>query len=106
MAKLGGVGYHVAHEIGERIDLEVRCAVLGHTQRGGTQLAFDRVLGTRLGTDAVQAAADKKFGNMVALLGREIILVPLKSLAGIVRQVPLNSQLIRTAESIGVCLGH
>ena len=105
-AKLGGVGYHVAHEIGERINHEVRCTVLGHTQRGGTPLAFDRILGTRLGTDAVQAAADKKFGNMVALLGREIILVPLKSLAGITRRVPLDSQLIRTAESIGVCLGR
>ncbi|MBN4077778.1 ATP-dependent 6-phosphofructokinase [Nitrospina gracilis] len=104
--QLGGVGYYVAREIGERIDLEVRCTVLGHTQRGGTPLAFDRVLGTRLGTEAVQAAAEEKFGNMVALQGREIILVPLKSLAGIVRQVPLDSQLIRTAESIGVCLGR
>lgn len=106
VAQLGGVGYHVAREIGERIDLEVRCTVLGHTQRGGTPLAFDRVLGTRLGTEAVQAAAEEKFGNMVALQGREIILVPLKSLAGIVRQVPLDSQLIRTAESIGVSLGR
>jgi ATP-dependent phosphofructokinase / diphosphate-dependent phosphofructokinase len=106
VAKLGGVCYHVAHEIGERIDLEFRCTVLGHTQRGATQLAFDRVLRTRLGKDALQAAADKKFDNMVALQGRKIILAPLKSLAGIVRQVPLDSQLIRTAESIGVCLGR
>ncbi len=106
VAQLGGVGYYVANEIGKRIDLEVRCTVLGHTQRGGTPLAFDRVLGTRLGTEAVQAAADKKFGNMVALQGREIIPVPLKSLAGIVRQVPLDSQLIGTAESIGICLGR
>ena len=105
-AQLGGVGYYVAREIGERIDLEVRCTVLGHTQRGGTPLAFDRVLGTRLGTEAVQAAAEEKFGNMVALQGRKIILVPLKSLARIVRQVPIDSQLIRTAESIGVCLGR
>ncbi|MBC8283800.1 MAG: ATP-dependent 6-phosphofructokinase [Nitrospinae bacterium] len=104
--QLGGVGYHVAREIGEQIDLEVRCTVLGHTQRGGTPLAFDRVLGTRLGTEAVQAAAEGKFGNMVALQAREIVLVPLKTLAGIVRQIPVDSQLIRTAESIGVCLGR
>ena len=106
VAQLGGVGYHVAREIGEKIDLEVRCTVLGHTQRGGTPLAFDRVLGTRLGTEAVQAASEGKFGTMVALQAREIVLVPLKSLAGIVRQVPIDSQLIRTAESIGVCLGR
>ena len=106
IAQLGGVSYYVARQIGERSDMEVRYTVLGHTQRGGTPLAFDRVLGTRLGTEAVQAAAKEKFGNMVALQGREIILVPLKSLAGIVRQVPLDSQLIRTAESIGVCMGR
>jgi ATP-dependent phosphofructokinase / diphosphate-dependent phosphofructokinase len=97
---------HVAYKIGERIDLEVRCTVLGYTQRGGTPLAFARVLGTRLAADAVKAAANKKFGNMVALQGREIILAPLKSLAGIVRQVPLDSQSNRTTESIGVCLGR
>ena len=62
---------------------------------------FGNPAGDRSGT----SAAEEKFGNMVALQGREIILVPLKSLAGIVRQVPLDSQLIRTAESIGVCLG-
>ena len=43
---------------------------------------------------------------MLALQGREIILVPLKCLEGIARQVPLDSQLIRSAESIGVCLGR
>jgi len=106
MAQLGGVGDYIAREISGHIDLEVRCTVLGHTQRGGTPLAFDRVLGTRLGTEAVQAAAEKKFGNMVALQAREVVLVPLKNLAGIVRQVPVDSQLIRSAESIGVCLGR
>ncbi len=104
--QLGGVGYHVAREISAKIDLEVRCTVLGHTQRGGTPLAFDRVLGTRLGTEAVLAASEGKLGNMVALQAREIVLVPLKTLAGIVRQIPADSQLFRTAESIGVCLGR
>ena len=100
------MGYHVAREISAQIDLEVRCTVLGHTQRGGTPLAFDRVLGTRLGTEAVRAASEGKLGNMVALQAREIILVPLKDLEGIARQIPVDSRLIRTAESIGVCLGR
>ncbi|MEK9629765.1 MAG: ATP-dependent 6-phosphofructokinase [Nitrospinota bacterium] len=106
VAQLGGVGDHLAREIGKHIDLEVRCTVLGHTQRGGTPLAFDRVLGTRLGEEAVRSAAEGHFGTMVALQGREIVRVPLKTLAGIVRQVPADSQLIRTAESIGICLGR
>lgn len=106
VAQLGGVGDFIAREISGHIDLEVRCTVLGHTQRGGTPLAFDRILGTRLGTQAVQAAAEGKFGTMVALQARDIILVPLNSLAGIVPQVPTDSQLIQTAESIGICLGR
>ena len=57
-------------------------------------------------TTATPKPRRKRVGNMVALQGRDIILAPLKSLAGIVRQVPLDSQLIRTAESIGVCLGR
>ena len=55
---------------------------------------------------AVEAAAEGKFGNMVALQAHDIVLVPLKSLAGIVRQVPSDSQLIHTAESIGISLGR
>ena len=106
VAQLGGVGNFMAKQLSDRIDLEVRCTVLGHTQRGGTPLSFDRVLGTRLGIQAVEAAAEGKFGNMVALQARDIVLVPLKSLAGIVRQVPSDSQLIHTAESIGISLGR
>jgi phosphofructokinase-like protein len=106
VAQLGGVGNYLAKNLSDRIDLEVRCTVLGHTQRGGTPLAFDRVLGTRLGTQAVDAAAEGKFGTMVALKSQDIILTPLESLAGIVRQVPNDSQMVRTAESIGICLGR
>ena len=104
--QLGGIGFHLANEIKERIDLEVRCTVLGHIQRGGTPTAFDRVLGTRLGSYAVQAAAEGKFGTMVALRTPNITLVPLHELAGVVRRVPVDSQLIKCAESIGINMGR
>jgi 6-phosphofructokinase 1 len=51
--------------------------ILGHVQRGGTPLAFDRVLGTRFGVAAMAAAADGDFGQMVALRGTGIERVPL-----------------------------
>ena len=104
--QLGGIGYHLANEIKERIELEVRCTVLGHVQRGGSPTAFDRVLGTRLGSYAVHAAAAGKFGNMVALRTPNITLVPLQELAGVVRHVPADSQLIKCAESIGINMGR
>jgi phosphofructokinase-like protein len=104
--QLGGIGFHLANEIKKRIDLEVRCTVLGHIQRGGTPTAFDRVLGTRLGSYAVQAAAEGKFGTMVALRTPNIELVPLQELAGVVRNVPVDCQLVKCAESIGINMGR
>lgn len=104
--QLGGVGIYLAEQIKKQIDLEVRTTVLGHIQRGGSPTAFDRVLGTRLGSYAVEAASEGKFGNMVALKTPDVVLVPLKDLAGKVRKIPEISQLIRTAESIGINMGR
>lgn len=106
VAQLGGVGFYLGNRIKTQVDLEVRCTVLGHIQRGGTPIAFDRVLGTRLGSFAVRAAAEGKFGNMVSLETPDITLVPLEKLAGIVRTVPPQCQVIQCAEDIGVCMGR
>jgi 6-phosphofructokinase 1 len=51
--------------------------ILGHVQRGGTPLAYDRVLGTRFGVAAVDAASARDFGKMVALRGTDIVRVPI-----------------------------
>ncbi len=104
--QLGGVGFYLASRIKKMIDLEVRCTVLGHIQRGGSPTAFDRVLGTRLGSHAIDAAAQGRFGVMVALTTPDITLVPLSELAGVVRQVPADSQLVKCAESIGINMGR
>lgn len=104
--KLGGVGFYLAKQIEQHIDLEVRTTVLGHIQRGGSPNSFDRVLGTRLGSFAVHSAARGRFGTMVALETPDMVLVDLKDLAGKVRCVSLDSQLIRCAESIGINLGR
>src|SRR4051795_11885529 len=75
--RLGGIGIQLEHEIEERTGYESRMTILGHVQRGGTPLAYDRVLGTRFGVAAVDAADQGNFGKMVALRGTEIELVPL-----------------------------
>ncbi len=104
--KLGGVGFYLAHQIEKHIELEVRTTVLGHIQRGGSPNSFDRVLGTRLGSFAVDAAANGRFGTMAALKTPDIVLVDLKDLAGRVKSVSVDSQLIRCAESIGINMGR
>ncbi len=104
--KLGGIGFYLAKLIEKHIDLEVRTTVLGHIQRGGSPNSFDRVLGTRLGSFAVDAAALGEFGTMVALETPDVVLVNLEDLAGKVRTVSIDSQLIRCAESIGINMGR
>src|SRR3712207_1333846 len=71
-ARLGGIAVGLEREIEERTGYETRMTILGHVQRGGTPLAFDRNLGTRFGVAAVDAVARREFGTMVALRGPEI----------------------------------
>jgi 6-phosphofructokinase 1 len=75
--RLGGIGVRLEQEIEGRTGFETRATILGHVQRGGTPTAFDRVLATRLGIAAIDAANAGKWGSMAALKGQRIDLVPL-----------------------------
>lgn len=79
--RLGGIGAALEKELEARTGYETRSTVLGHIQRGGSPTAFDRVLATRFGLRAVQAAHDGQSGTMVALRGTEIKLVSLEEAA-------------------------
>jgi ATP-dependent phosphofructokinase / diphosphate-dependent phosphofructokinase len=72
-----GVASQLGEELERRTGKEVRTTVLGHVQRGGTPTSFDRVLATRFGLHATVAAHEGAHGQMVALRGTEIELVPL-----------------------------
>src|SRR3954468_6824112 len=76
--RLGGIAVVLEREIEERTGYETRMTILAHVQRGGPPTAFDRVLATRFGVGAVNAATDGQFGTMVALRGTEILRVPLE----------------------------
>ena len=77
-ARLGGIGVTLEGEIERRTGFETRVTILGHVQRGGTPVAFDRVLATRFGVAAMDAAAAGRYGVMVALHGTDIVEVPLQ----------------------------
>ena len=62
------VSYEIADQIQEKCGVEVRVAVPGHTQRGGSPCPYDRVLCTRLGSAAAKAIMDGKFGCMIAMI--------------------------------------
>ncbi len=86
--RLGGIGEWLADQIETRTGKEARTTVLGHIQRGGTPSAFDRVLATRFGLAAIEAAHDGAWGQMVALRGTDIVRVPLGDATGTLKTVP------------------
>ena len=86
--RLGGIGERLEREIEGRTGFETRAVVLGHIQRGGTPTAFDRVLATRLGVGAIDAAHEGRWGTMPALRSTRIELVPLSEAVAELRTVP------------------
>ena len=86
--KLSGIGDWLAQELEARTGHEARTTVLGHVQRGGTPTAFDRVLATRFGLNAISAVHDGAWGSMVALRGTDIVRVPLHEATGELKTVP------------------
>jgi 6-phosphofructokinase 1 len=94
--RLGGIAVQLEKEIEERTGYETRMTILGHVQRGGTPVAFDRVLGTRFGVAAIDAVTDGHFGTMVALRGTRIEQVPLDE--ALAAPKLLDPELYETAE--------
>jgi 6-phosphofructokinase 1 len=88
--RLGGIGTWLAHKIEKHTGFEARVTTLGHIQRGGTPTAFDRVLATRFGMEAVGAVHDGDFGKMVALHGERIVRVPLSEAVAKSKTVDLD----------------
>jgi len=86
--RLGGIGQRLADEIEKRTGKEARTTVLGHIQRGGTPTAFDRVLATRFGLQAIDAVHDNDWGKMVALRGTDIVRASLDEATGELKVVP------------------
>ena len=84
--RLGGIGYTLEKEIEDRTGHETRATVLGHVQRGGTPTAFDRVLATRLGLAAIDAAHEGHWGMMAALRSTEIVRVPLADAVSVIQE--------------------
>jgi 6-phosphofructokinase 1 len=94
--RLGGVSGVIAAELEARTGYEARVMILGHLQRGGTPTAFDRVLATRMGIRAAEAAIDGDHGTMVACRGQDLVLVPLSSAVSEPRLVP-DRQLVEVS---------
>ncbi len=103
-SRYGGVGNIIGDKIEEITSIDTRTVTLGHIQRGGKPTAFDRILCTRLGVEAVQMAKRGEFGKMVCLKTPNLESAPLEE-ASKTRIVNLDNQMILTARSIGISFG-
>ncbi len=103
--KYPSVSYEIADHISKKLGTEVRVAVPGHTQRGGSPCPYDRVLCTRLGSAAAKAIMDEDYGYMIAMIDGKTKRVPLGDVAGKLKTVDPDSQMIKEAKRIGISFG-
>lgn len=99
------ISYRLAKELEDATGHEIRVTVPGHIQRGGAPCPYDRVLSTRFGAAAAHLIKQKKYGFMVAMRNNEIVPVPLSEVAGKLKTVPLDCEVIKTARDIGISFG-
>jgi 6-phosphofructokinase 1 len=103
--RLGGIAKMLAEQIEDETGVESRYTILGHTQRGGTPVAADRVLGTLLGSHAMTLLRQGRVGRMVAIHGSELADVDLATPAGKQRLVSTDDPLILAARNVGTIFG-
>ena len=100
-----GAAETLARLLTERIDVETRTTVLGHLQRGGSPIAFDRVLATQFGIKAVELILSGRWGEMVRLKAGEVSSVPIREAVATYRTIGAAEPLIATARSVGIEFG-
>jgi ATP-dependent phosphofructokinase / diphosphate-dependent phosphofructokinase len=93
--RLGGIGQRLADEVEQRTGYEARVTALGHVLRGGTPNAYDRVIATRFGIEAIDAAHEGDFGKMVALRGTDVGRIPIEE--GVAQLKTVDRRLFETA---------
>ena len=103
--KYPSVAYEMAEKVQKRTQQEVRIAIPGHTQRGGSPCPFDRVLSTRLGAEAARAILDENYGCMMSVKNDKIVRVPLSEVAGKLKYVDPKSEIISQAKITGISFG-
>ncbi len=103
--KYGGVGYVIGDAIEKLTGFETRVTVLGHTQRGGSPIPLDRIIGTAFGVKAVDLLASGKTKRVVGWMNRKVIDVDLNEIVNTTGEVDINGDLVNTARGVGISFG-
>ncbi len=105
LKKGGGAAAVAMAQLDGRVEAEMRCCVLGHLQRGGSPVPFDRVLATRFGVAAVDLIEAGRWGEMVRLKDGVVDGVPIQDATETYRLVDVDGELVRAARATGVEFG-
>ena len=104
--RLGGVAYQLSKQMKDAgCKAEIRETVLGHVQRGGGPIAFDRILALLFGVKAFELALQNKFGRMVAFKNNSITSVTLEEATRHCNVVRKNSEIVKAAKGLGISFG-
>jgi 6-phosphofructokinase 1 len=101
-----GAAQYLADELKTAgVEAGIRCTILGHVQRGGTPVPYDRVLASQYGVKAFEMILDGKFGHMVAYQSPNVVAVPLEQAVSNPKLVDPTGNLVHVAKSINICFG-
>ncbi|MDF2157591.1 ATP-dependent 6-phosphofructokinase [Algoriphagus sp. CAU 1675] len=104
--RLGGVAFTLSNQLKEAgLEAEIRETILGHTQRGGSPIAFDRVIASVFGVKAFELVLEGKFGQMVVLRNNDFSSVPISEAISSYNYVDPNSTLVKAAKGLGISFG-
>lgn len=104
--RLGGVAYQLSKQLKDAgCQAEIRETVLGHVQRGGTPVAFDRILASLFGVKAMELAINGEFGKMVAYKNNSITYVSFEEATRQQNVVKKSSYLVQAAKGLGITFG-
>ena len=103
--RFGGISHQLASQIEGLTNIECRVTILGHLLRGGSPSAFDRILATRFGVEAVKMVASRQFGKMVCMKDNKISSIAIDEVGGKQKLITGDTKLVGTAKSLGICMG-
>lgn len=118
--KLGGVGEMLAAQLEKVVKpvtgQDIRVTTLGYIQRGGVTNTFDRILGTKYGSYAVDMVSRNEFGRMVIIQNDRMDSVRIEEVVGSgrtgqtstggARIVNPHGDLVNAARDIGITFGE
>ncbi len=104
--RLGGVASQLVNDLKTiGFEADMRETVLGHLQRGGSPIAYDRILATQFGVKAFEMVLEGKYGEMVAYRHPNVISVPFKDAIDKQNLVDPACDLVKTAKGVGISFG-